>query len=147
MRHSLMTIQCHRLTQDLLHITPMGDLLCLHLALLHLLLVEVLLHLPLVEALLHLPLVEALLHLPLVEALSRLHLMEVLLRLRLMEALLHLCLAEVLLLPHLAEALPFFVEVLLLPLGGLLLQVLVVGPLQHLAAHLLGWSLVHGVGH
>ena len=116
MRHTLMTIQRRHLAQDPLRKGLMEGLLCLHIALSHLLLVEVLLCLCLVE-------VPS--HLCLMEALSYLRLAEVLLHLCLMEALLCLCLAEVLLCPRLTEALLFLAGILLLPSGDPFLQVLV----------------------
>ena len=119
-RHTLLTTQHRRPAQDLLRISLTEGLPCLHLALLHLLFVEVLSRLRFMAVLLRLCLVGALL------------------RLCLAEALLCLCLAEALLRLRLAEELPFLVGVLLLPSGDLLLQVLVACPFQHLAAHLLG---------
>ena len=128
-RHTLLTTQHRHPAQDLLRISLTEGLPCLHLALSHLLFMEVLLCLRFMAVLLRLCLVRALLRLCLVGAL---------LRLCLAEALLRLCLAEALLRLRLAEELPFLVGVLLLPSGNLLLQVLVACPFQHLTAHLLG---------
>jgi len=130
-----MTIQHCRLAQDPLRKGLMEGLLCLHIALSHLPLVEVLSRLRLVEVLLRLCLVEVPSHLCLMEALSYLRLAEVLSHLCLVEALSCLCLAEVLLCPRLAEALLFLAGILLLPSGDPFLQVLVAGPFQSLTVH------------
>jgi len=130
-----MTIQRRHLAQDPLRKGLMEGLLCLHIVLSHLLLVEVLLRLRLVEVLLRLCLMEVPSHLCLVEALSYLCLVEVLSHLCLMEALSCLCLTEVLLCPRLAEALLFLTGILLLPSGDPFLQVLMVGQFQSLTVH------------
>ena len=130
-----MVLQCYRLIQDPLRLHLLKGLPHLHPAMSHLLLAEALHLLMEVSRLL------------LVEVLSRQFLVKVLSRKALVEVLSHPFLMEVLSCPRLAEALLSLAEVLLRPWGDLFLQVLVAGPFQRLAVHLLGWPLVHVMCH
>ena len=144
MRHTLMVLQHYRLVQDPLRLRLLKGLPHLRPAMSHLLLAEALHLLVEVSRLL---LVEVLSRLLLVEVLSHQFLVEVLSRQALVEVLSRLFLVEVLSRPRLAEALLSLAEVLLRPWGDPFLQVLVAGPFQRLAAHLLGWPLVHAMYH